>query len=125
MIHAGIDLVNIDKIKKVLARQKTTILKRVCTTDEIKFLKLQKREAEKFAAYWGLKEAFSKALGTGIGQDLSFQDIQITYTKLGQPKIKYVGQRFNKNSKKWNYSCSVSHQDQWLVAIVIIMGEIK
>jgi holo-[acyl-carrier protein] synthase len=128
MIHTGIDLVDISKIKKILSKNKASFLKRLCTEKEIEFLKNQKRNedkaAEKVAAFWALKEAFSKTLGTGIGSSLSFHDLEVSYTKLGQPRVNYIGKHF-KGAKDWQVACSVSHQESWLVAVVVIQGEVR
>ena len=39
------------------------------------------------ARRWALKEATAKALGTGIGASISFQDIEVTHTPAGAPVI--------------------------------------
>lgn len=38
-----------------------------------------------------MKEAFSKALGTGLGKSVSFQDINCYNDALGKPCIDYPG----------------------------------
>ena len=45
------------------------------------------RKIEFLAGRFAAKEAFSKAVGTGIGRELSFIDIEIESDSLGKPYI--------------------------------------
>ena len=71
----GTDIVNVARIKKTLKNKK--LLKRLFSKSEIlKCSKLVNRNncyAKRFAA----KEAFSKALGTGISNGINFRDLCI------------------------------------------------
>jgi holo-[acyl-carrier protein] synthase len=125
MIYSGIDLIDTQRIKKTLENNRDGFLKRVCTDSEQTFLKNHGRKEEKLAGIFALKEAFSKALGTGIGERLSFQDLEVTYLESGQPKIKYIGSGFSSVKNSWQISCSVSHEGSMLAAVVILLGEVK
>ena len=46
-----------------------------------------KRKVEYLAGRFAAKEAYSKALGTGIGKAVSFQEIEILNAKTGQPVL--------------------------------------
>ena len=77
--------------------------------------------AKKFAA----KEAFSKALGTGISGGISFNEIVILNTKSGKPFIKLLGKtkKIVNNifkGKKFNISLSLSDDIPFALAAVII-----
>ncbi len=48
-------------------------------------------DAAALARRWAIKEAVAKALGTGIGAALSFQDIEITYSPEGAPQCVVQG----------------------------------
>ena len=124
MIHSGIDLVSLSKIESLLKKDEDSFVNRICTQREISDLKVTARKIDRVGAYFGLKEAFSKAVGSGIGTDLSFKDIEVTYSPKGQPQINYLGNKFSQLAALAK-SCSVSHQDGMLVALVIIEGEIR
>lgn len=123
MIHSGVDLISIKRLKKILKENEYAFLKRICTEREMTELLDVKRRDERIAAYFSLKEAFSKAVGTGIGEELSFHDIEVSYTEKGQPKISYIGKKFT-NLHKSSISCSVSHEDELLLAFVVILGDL-
>jgi holo-[acyl-carrier protein] synthase len=128
MIHSGIDLVSISRIQKIIDRDEDSFLNRICTLNEREVLVDFKRKYDRFASYFALKEAFSKALGVGIGQDLSFQDIEVSYTDKGQPQINYLGENrkfknINKIVRSGGLCCSLSHEGDLLIAQVIIEGD--
>lgn len=74
----GIDIVELHRIENMLSRQ-TRFPQRILTEAEYaRFTQLSdKRKIEFLAGRFAAKEAFSKAYGTGIGKELSFQDIEI------------------------------------------------
>jgi len=124
MIHTGIDLTSVARIKKSLEAHSENFLNRICTPPETVRLQQEKRKDEKVAGLFALKEAFSKALGTGIGSGVSFHDIEVSYTELGQPRIKYTGTKF-KSASSWQVSCSLSHEGDIVAAIVVIAGDLS
>jgi holo-[acyl-carrier protein] synthase len=125
VIHTGIDLVAVSRIKQAYTENPASFLKRICTEQEIAYLKNHARKDQKLAGIFALKEAFSKALGTGLGATLSFQDIEIEYSSHGQPRISYRGSHFAPLSSGWELSCSVSHEGDLLTAIVILSGRLS
>ncbi len=74
-MQIGTDIIAIDRIEKSLKRFNKKFLNRLFTKDEQNRLNIIKIES--VAGYWASKEAISKALGCGIGKDLSFLDIII------------------------------------------------
>ena len=62
------------------------LLKRVLTAKEMeRFNSLKgRRQIEYLAGRWSAKEAFSKAMGTGIGK-LGFQDLEVLNNERGAP----------------------------------------
>ena len=85
ILGTGTDIVQISRIKE--ACQNEAFLKRIYTPTELqKANTLSAERKEQFLAnrYAG-KEAFVKAVGTGIGADLSWQDIEILNNEKGAP----------------------------------------
>ena len=85
----GIDLIEISRIRKLLERQ-GKFPKRILTLAEMDtYLSLpEKRKAEFLAGRFAAKEAFSKALRTGIGKRLSFHEVEIGKETNGKPYFK-------------------------------------
>ena len=67
----GLDLIEIERIENVYNKQKQKFVERILSKEEqIKFnsFSQQKRKIEYLAGRFATKEAFSKALGTGLGK---------------------------------------------------------
>ncbi len=110
----GIDILEIQRIKKILSR-KEDFPKRILTKKEYAhFLELSNhRQIEFLAGRFAAKEAFSKAFGSGIGQELSFLDIEILPAYKNKPTV---------HSKVYsgNIHLSISHSDEYAIAQVIL-----
>jgi len=118
----GTDIVSVDRIKKSLKNK--NFLKKLFNKGEIakcsKLINSINCYAKRFAA----KEAFSKALGTGISNGINFNEITILNEKSGKPFIKLIGNTKKKiNSKfkkKIKISLSLSDEKKYAVAFVTI-----
>jgi holo-[acyl-carrier protein] synthase len=108
----GIDIVELNRIEHLIRNEK--FKNRILTNNELlQFEKLSdKRKVEFLAGRFAAKEAFAKANGTGIGKDLSFQDIEIDTDQKGKP---YIHKPF-----KNGVHLSISHSQTFAVAQVII-----
>mgnify|MGYP001179765466 CR=1 FL=1 len=122
VVGLGIDIVNIKRIEKVLLSNKNKFLLKILHKKEKNKVKLTSSTvAKKFAA----KEAFSKALGTGIGKTINFNEICIIHNKNGAPKIKLdknVEKRLlaKLRLKKIKFFLSISDDYPFATATVII-----
>ena len=115
----GTDIVDIARIKKSIKNKK--FINKIFSDKEIKNSKnkLDSYYAKRFAA----KEAFSKALGTGISEGISFNEISILNNDKGQPYIELIGKTkiiVNKKIKKRKIYLSLSDEKKYAIAIVII-----
>ena len=80
----GIDIVKISRLEKLL--KKKDYLKRIFSKKEIQKCSKKKNTFYScFAKRFAAKEAFSKALGTGISKGLNFNEIEIDNEKNGKP----------------------------------------
>ena len=81
----GTDIVNIERIQNILNKNRDGFINRVLTDHE-KALFTNKADSAAFCAKrFAAKEAFSKALGTGIGRVVSFQDLTVRSNEHGKP----------------------------------------
>lgn len=111
----GIDLVEIKRIKLTI-EARHNFADRLLTIKEqilLSELKTFNRQAEFIAGRWAAKEAFSKAFGTGIGSQLSFQDIEVLRSKSGQPYIKT-------DIFSGNIHISITHTADYAAAYVVL-----
>lgn len=115
MIKVGTDIVSLLRIKSFHDKFKDKALKRFLCEDEIKLAK----SIQTISGFWAAKEAFSKALGYGIGEECGFLDIQIIKNKKNAPFIKLTQNFKTKHSIK-HTSLSISHDKNFAIAVVVI-----
>ena len=119
----GADIVNINRIKKSLINK--VFIKRIFNSVEINKCKNHINRANCFAKRFAAKEAFSKALGTGISNGINFNEIIVSNIKSGKPDIKLLGKTkkiVNKVIKKnkFNIFLSLSDDKPFALATVVI-----
>lgn len=90
ILGIGIDTVSVNRIKELISKFDEKFENKIFTEAEI--IKAQNRknlslQALFYAKRFAAKEAFSKALGLGIGRGVDFRDIEIDNDKLGKPFI--------------------------------------
>jgi len=112
----GIDIVSIPRIEKMIIKFGDRSLKKFLNESEIKLVK----SPQTAAGFWAAKEAISKALGCGIGSELSFHDITISKTKKGKPIISLSKEKYNYfNIKEINIS--ITHEKEFAIAAAIVL----
>jgi holo-[acyl-carrier protein] synthase len=116
--HAvGIDMIEIDRVRGVLARHPRRFLERVYTPEEAAFCR--GRVAE-LAARFAAKEATMKALGTGV-RSVAWRDIEILPDRRGKPLVYLYGGAASRAERIGleAIDVSLSHLDAFAVAIVV------
>lgn len=113
----GLDIIELDRIRRIVDRQ-PAFIKRILTINEIeKFASLSKeRKVEFLAGRFAVKEAYSKALGTGIGEEIGFQDIEVLNDDRGKPFIEIL----KDTSSKDRILVTITHTRQYAAAQVIL-----
>ena len=119
----GTDIVSIKRIKSSL--KKKNFIKRIYNEQEVLKCKKAVNQHNCYAKRFAAKEAFSKALGTGISNGINFNEIVILNKKSGRPYISIIGQTkkiLNKKfkRKKSKISLSLSDEKKYAVAFVTI-----
>ena len=94
----GTDIVNIKRIRRSLNNK--LFLSRLFNKDEISKCKKTINSSNCFAKRFAAKEAFSKALGTGISRGINFNEIIVLNEKNGKPFIKLLNQTKKNVEKK-------------------------
>ena len=92
IVGTGIDLVEVDRVRRSIERYGQRFLDRLYTPQEIAYCQRKRHTAaESFAARFAAKEAGAKALGTGIGFGVGWQEIEVRRRPSGQPLLVYHG----------------------------------
>ena len=123
----GTDCVQIERIKKLLGQFDEKAIKRLFTETEIKRAEKSTCEENKIRTYakrFAAKEAFSKALGTGIGC-IDFCDIEVDNSDTGAPFLKVSQKVMNLILEKTQgqlpqFHISLSDEKEMALAFVII-----
>jgi holo-[acyl-carrier protein] synthase len=110
----GIDIVVISRIEKMVQKFGDRALKKFLSKKERRLV----TSLASIAGFWAAKEAASKAIGTGIGDQCRFKDIKISKTKKGQPILSYK-KRIRKRFKIKNTSLSITHDGGFSIAVVV------
>ena len=119
----GTDIVDIERIKKSTKNKK--FVNRVYNIKEISKCKKLVKPYHCFAKRFAAKEAFSKALGTGISNGINLNEIIVKNNNSGKPYFNFEGdtkkllKRKFKN-KKIATSLSLSDDNMYAVAFVTI-----
>jgi len=124
IIGIGTDLLEIDRIKRILeSKTAQRFMERLLTAEEqAQAEQRQGRLVEFLAGRFSAKEAVAKALGCGIGAEVSFHDIEITYEPSGRPICRISLQSLErlKLSSHVKIHLSVTHTDRLAAAYVIV-----
>jgi holo-[acyl-carrier protein] synthase len=88
MIHGiGTDIVEVSRIEDSLARFGEAFAQRILTEREWQAFELSQTRARFLAKRFAAKEAFAKALGTGLRAPATFQNIGVSHDDLGKPML--------------------------------------
>lgn len=113
----GIDIIEIKRIKSVIEKFGDRFFQRILTDKEIEYCKSFKTKSElHFAGRFASKEAYSKAIGTGISKDFGWKDIEILNDKRGKPYINHV---VKNEYSELKFHISISHTDEYASAVVV------
>ena len=121
----GTDIVNIKRMEKSLKKYGFKFKKKIFSRKEILYCEKKKNPSSYYAKRFAAKEAFSKALGTGIRKGISLKNIEISNNSKGKPYILLRGDlsKFLKKkikNKKYDIHLSLSDDKPWAQATVII-----
>jgi holo-[acyl-carrier protein] synthase len=122
IIGTGVDIVEIDRIRKLAERQGDRFIRRVFTEEERRFCERHRDPAPHFSARFAAKEALFKALGTGWAKGVSWLDAEVRRGDRQAPVMVLHGEAEKQSAGLGanRVHLSLSHSDQWAVATVIL-----
>ncbi len=120
MIKCGVDIVRVNRLAEVDPKIRVRFIERVFTENE----QAQMRGSfEGLSGLFAVKEAVSKALGTGIGK-VAWRDIEVIHLATGEPSLKLHGMAAQvaetKGLSEW--AISISHDGGMAIAMVVASG---
>jgi holo-[acyl-carrier protein] synthase len=87
----GIDVVQISRMRVVIARWEERFLRRVFTEREIAYCRSRRDPVPHFAARFAAKEAGLKALGTGLRFGIQWRELEVVRERGQAPTLMLSG----------------------------------
>lgn len=115
----GIDLVRVERIRAALQRHPDRFLKRIFTPAEVAFCETLADRLPSYAGRFAAKEAFSKALGTGLRGAIGWTEIEVRDNERSRPTIRCTGRAAALLGQR-RIHLSISHLDDYATAMVVI-----
>ncbi len=111
----GIDIVNVERIRRAIARFGPRFARRVLTTAEAAYVR---DRPETFAGRWAAKESVSKVLGLGV-RGVGWTEIEIARLPTGQPAVRLSGRAQARAEQLGigRIAVSITHEREYAVAI--------
>jgi holo-[acyl-carrier protein] synthase len=129
ILGLGCDILEVARLEGLLRKGGDAFVKRVLTLAEIdeyerRFDKSAARGTFFIATRYCAKEAFSKAMGTGIGAHFSFQDLSVLNSDSGAPVLVYSERLENwLQSSKAQAKISISDEQNYVMSTVILFSK--
>jgi holo-[acyl-carrier protein] synthase len=119
----GTDIVAIERFQRFMDENNIALLQRIFTEQERAYCSARMVNcAASYSARFAAKEAFMKALGTGLRDGISWHDIEVVNDSLGKPELILTGkaiQIFMEHGLSTAF-LSLSHDSGSAVAMVVL-----
>jgi len=116
----GIDIIEIERIKKSVDKFGERFLNKIFTKTELEYSLSKKNKFQHLAARFAAKEAIAKALKTGWSKDFRWKDIDIYNEKSGMPRVNLLGNLKNFLGDDKSLKISMSHSENYVTCVAII-----
>jgi len=124
IVGLGVDLCRISRIEAVIDRWGDRFLNRIFTEAERALGGTRPRPSFFFAGRFAVKEAASKALGTGIRNGFRWREVETLALPTGEPVIQLAGWTLELMRRRGGRQAHVSMSDEgdYAVAVVVLEG---
>lgn len=122
IIGIGVDTVEISRFQRFLDAGNSALIKRIFTPHEQDYCLKKKQAAASLAVRFAAKEAFLKALGTGLRDGISWQEMEIVNQENGRPDLQLSGTALELLRERGAFKThlSLSHDGNQAVAMVVL-----
>lgn len=119
IIGIGTDIIEIDRIERVISQYGQKFLDRTFTSEEQKYCQKHAHSARHYAGRFAAKEAIVKAMGTGIVKGIGWTDIEIINDSAGKPLCR-LSEELNERLGTPDILISISHSKEYATAVALI-----
>ena len=118
----GIDLVENNRMEKIIKKWGVKFLSRIFSDEEIKYCEKHINLSTHYGVRFAAKESFLKALGIGLGMGIKLSDIEVMNDENGKPSLMLCGEAKNQIEKKriTKVHLSLTHTKSYSTAIVVL-----
>jgi holo-[acyl-carrier protein] synthase len=120
----GIDTIEVNRIAKAIETYGDQFVKRIYSDEEIAYCHNKPHAAEHYAARFAAKEAYAKAIGTGVRKYFVWKEVSVARFSYGRPyivlseRMQEVARRITKTDIR--IQLSITHTKNVAEAIVTI-----
>ncbi len=115
----GADVVDIERFARIMSRSRDGFRAHLFTEGEIDYCERFKECEASYAAIFAAKEAFLKALRTGLAPGMRWKDVEVVHERSGAPSIVAHG-LCRELLGDGRVHATLSHSDLSATAVVII-----
>lgn len=116
----GTDILEVERLKRILNFKKEGFLKEVFTPEEIKYSQ-KKAAVASLATAFAAKEAVLKSLNLATIANIDLKEIEIIREKSGKPKVRLLGSLAKIfPAKHYKFFLSLSYTKEIAVAFVVL-----
>ena len=124
LLGAGIDIVEVQRIKDIIERRGDRFIEKILNSRELEELADVSNSIAFVAKRFAVKEAAAKALGIGIGKQLSFTDMYVEHDEFGKPLLKFTEDcRLRLNLKDKHSLLTIADERAYAVAHVLFFAK--
>jgi holo-[acyl-carrier protein] synthase len=122
IVGTGVDIAEVARIRAAVDRFGERFLKRVFTSEEVRYCTSKANTAERLAARFAAKEAGMKAIGTGLRGGVTWQDVEVVRFSGRRPELRFNGKAAEvaKSLGCKRTHLSLSHTKEQAIAYVIL-----
>ncbi|HZV82560.1 MAG TPA: holo-[acyl-carrier-protein] synthase [Geobacteraceae bacterium] len=122
IIGTGIDIAEISRFERFVSERNVALLERLFTLRERQYCSARRLAAQHYALRFAAKEAFLKALGTGLRNGINWLDMEVVNDDFGKPVLELSGNAAAHFVAAGGDRChlSLSHDAGCAVAMVIL-----
>lgn len=118
-IETGVDAVEISRVAKSI--QRPGFLQRFYSQEEREYFESKNNAPQTVAGHFAAKEAFSKAMGTGLS-GFELREVGVVHDDRGKPYLSLTGAA-KKLGEGWSFSLSITHTETTATAFVVAWRE--
>jgi holo-[acyl-carrier protein] synthase len=121
----GTDLIEIARVKRVLDRYGEKFARRILCEPELRRFHKHRKPVEYLAKRFAAKEAFTKALGTGIHAPANWHGVWVTNLPSGKPVLEFTPRLKEFMDKRGVGGCHLTITDEKDIASAVVILESK